>query len=206
MNMVFDFGGVVFNWQPKVLLRQVLPRHAPTEEAAQQLAVQLFQGFVPGSDWALFDLGQIEPDALALRIATRTGLTVAEVAAVISSIPPHLVPNPGTVSLMHDLRAAGHTLYYLSNMPASYADELERCHAFFDAFKAGVFSARVQQIKPNADIFATATARFGVDGKDTVFIDDVLHNIEAAQRHGWHGVHFQSVEQVRAELALRWPG
>ena len=204
MNMVFDFGGVVFNWQPKVLLQQVLPHHAPSDEAAQLLSARLFQGFAPGSDWSLFDLGQIEPDALASRIAARTGLAEAEVAAVITAIPPHLVPNPDTVALVHDLHAAGHTLFYLSNMPAPYADELERSHAFFDAFKAGVFSARVQQIKPNADIFVTATERFGVAGPDTVFIDDVLHNIEAAQRHGWHGVHFQSADQLRAELAQRW--
>jgi HAD superfamily hydrolase (TIGR01509 family) len=205
MNVVFDLGGVVFNWQPIVLLQQVLPQHAANEAAARQLAARLFQGFAPDADWALFDLGQIEPDALARRIATRTGLAVAEVAAVISAIPPHLVPNQTTVALMQDLRAAGHRLYYLSNMPASYADGLELRLALFALFTDGVFSARVHQIKPNADIFATATRRFGVDAAHTVFIDDVQHNIEAAQRHGWHGVLFQSAEQVRAELAQRWP-
>jgi putative hydrolase of the HAD superfamily len=205
MNVVFDFGGVVFNWQPNVLLRQVLPHHAPDEAAARQLAARLFQGFAPGSDWALFDLGQIAPDALACQIAARTGLRVPEVAAVIEAIPPHLVPNPDTVDLIRDLRASGHKLFYLSNMPSSYADELEQRHAFLNWFESGVFSARVQQIKPNADIFNTATERFGVAGADTVFIDDVLHNIDAAQLHGWHGIHFQSAAQVRAEMAHRWP-
>jgi putative hydrolase of the HAD superfamily len=109
------------------------------------------------------------------------------------------------VDLIRDLRASGHKLFYLSNMPASYADELEQRHAFLNWFESGVFSARVQQIKPNADIFNTATARFGVAGADTVFIDDVLHNIDAAQLHGWHGIHFQSAAQVRAEMAYRWP-
>jgi len=201
MNVVFDFGGVVFNWQPLVLVQQLLPRHAPDEVAARQLVGQLFQSFANGSDWSLFDLGQIAPDALAERIAARTGLPTADVMAVIHAIPPHLLPNPGTVALMHDLRGAGHRLFYLSNMPAPYADELERRHAFFDWFEAGVFSARVGQIKPNADIFSTASARFGVDGRETVFLDDVWPNIQAAQRHGWKGVHFQSPEQARAELA-----
>jgi len=204
MNVVFDLGGVVFNWQPRALLQQVLPQRAPDDATAQQLADRLFQGFGPGSDWSLFDLGLIQPDALALRIACRTGLLTAEVMAVIDAIPPHLVPNPATVALMHDLRNSGNQLFYLSNMPASYADQLEHGHAFFDWFCAGVFSARVHQIKPNADIFATATRRFGVQGPDTVFIDDVLHNVEAAQKHGWHGVQFRTAQQVRAELAHRW--
>jgi HAD superfamily hydrolase (TIGR01509 family) len=200
MNVVFDLGGVVFNWQPTVLLQQVLPQHATDEAAARQLAARLFQGFAPDADWALFDLGQIDPDALARRIATRTGLAVAEVAAVISAIPPHLVPNQATVALMQDLRAAGHMLYYLSNMPASYADGLELRHALFALFTDGVFSARVHQIKPNADIFETASRRFDAWGEGTVFIDDVAHNIDAARRHGWRAIRFESAEQVRAAL------
>lgn len=201
MNVVFDLGGVVLNWQPKVLLQQVLPQHARDAETAQLWVAAIFQGFVPGADWSLFDLGQIEPDALAQRIAQRTGLQVAEVAALIQAVPAHLAPNPETLGLMQDLKAAGHTLYYLSNMPAPYADELERRHPFFGWFKAGVFSGRVQQMKPHADIFATAAQLFGVDGESTVFIDDVWHNIEAAQRHGWHGVQFKTADQVREALA-----
>jgi FMN phosphatase YigB (HAD superfamily) len=126
MKLVFDFGGVVFNWQPLVLLPQVLPERAPDEAAAKKLATALFQGFAPDGDWALFDKGQIEPAALAQRIAARTGLQPAEVQAVIDAIPPHLAPHAPTVALMAELREQGHSLYYLSNMPASYADELER--------------------------------------------------------------------------------
>jgi len=60
----------------------------------------------------------------------------------------------------------------------------------------------VQQIKPLPDIFATAQARWPL--RDVpVFIDDVQHNIDAAQRHGWQGVRFESPEQVRAELVAR---
>ena len=44
--------------------------------------------------------------------------------------------------------------------------------------------------------------RLVVPGPDGAQLQAIL---EAAQRHGWHGVHFQSAEQVRAELAQRWP-
>lgn len=200
MKVVFDFGGVVFNWKPVVLLQQVLPARATDEVRAREWAAALFQGFAPGSDWALFDQGRIEPAALAQRIASRTGLDTAEVTAVIDAIPPHLVPDPGTVGLMDELRQQGHTLYFLSNMPAPYADELERLHGFISWFEAGLFSARVGQIKPNDDFFATAVSRFSTQGEPTVFIDDVAHNIEAAQRHGWQGVLFGSAAQARTDV------
>jgi HAD superfamily hydrolase (TIGR01509 family) len=201
MKFVFDFGGVVFNWKPLVLLQQVLPHHAVDEASARDCAAAIFQGFHPTSDWALFDQGGIEPEALAHRIATRTGLSPDEVRTVIEAIPPHLVPDAGTVALMDELRGQGHQIYFLSNMPAGYADELERSHHFFEWFEDGIFSARVGQIKPNADIFETAVRQFATAGVPTMFIDDVQHNIDAARLHGWQGIRFESAQQVRAALA-----
>ena len=201
MKFVFDFGGVVFNWKPLVLLQQVLPHRAVDEASARDCAAAIFQGFHPTSDWALFDQGGIEPEDLAHCIATRTGLTPDEVRTVIAAIPPHLVPDAGTVALMDELRGQGHQIYYLSNRPADYADELERSHHFFNWFEDGIFSARVGQIKPNANIFETAVRQFATAGVPTVFIDDVQHNIDAARPHGWQGIRFESAQQVRAALA-----
>jgi HAD superfamily hydrolase (TIGR01509 family) len=118
---------------------------------------------------------------------------------LIDSIPAHLLPMPGTVDLIHDLKAQGHRLYFLSNMPAGYAEHLVRENSFFSQFEEGIFSAHVQQIKPLSDIFATAQARWPLRGHP-VFIDDVQHNIDAAGRHGWQGVRFDTPEQVRAAL------
>ena len=200
MNIVFDFGGVVFNWQPPVLLRQALP-HLPLDDAAaRELAAQLFQGFAPASDWAEFDRGRIEPAALATRIARRTGLAPADVHAVIAAIPHHLAPQADTVALMRRLKRAGHRLFYLSNMPAPYADHLERSHEFFDLFDAGVFSARVQLIKPEAAIFHAAVQRFGVPPAELLFIDDVAHNVAAARALGWQGLLFESAAACEAAL------
>ena len=40
----------------------------PDEASARHWAGQIFQTFAPEADWALFDLGRIEPEALAQRI------------------------------------------------------------------------------------------------------------------------------------------
>jgi HAD superfamily hydrolase (TIGR01509 family) len=73
---------------------------------------------------------------------------------------------------------------------------------FFSQFDDGIFSSHVQQIKPKADIFATAQARWPLRGQP-VFIDDVQHNIDAAEQHGWQAIRFETPEQVRAQLVLR---
>ncbi|MCR5885533.1 hypothetical protein LRS03_22805 [Rhizobacter sp. J219] len=42
-HVVFDFGGVVFQWRPKELLKRTLPHRAVDEAAAQQLVLDFFR-------------------------------------------------------------------------------------------------------------------------------------------------------------------
>ena len=200
MNFVFDLNGVVFRWQPLALLQRTLPHHATDDASAGELAAMLFQGFAAGSDGAEFDLGHVDAGALAERIARRTGLAAADVLAVVHAIPPHLEPQADTVALMRRLKLTGHHLFYLSNMPAAYADILERSHDLFAWFDDGVFSARVQMIKPQPAIFHEAARRFGVAPAELFFIDDVAHNVEAARALGWQGVHFRGAAACEAAL------
>jgi putative hydrolase of the HAD superfamily len=198
MNVVFDFGGVLLRWVPHEVVSQVLPARTPSAEAAHALVADFFQNFT--GDWQAFDRGTIEPDPLARRIAERTGLALDEAQAVIDAIPHALVPVPGTVALLERLHAAGRPLYYLSNMPAPFADHLEANRPFMGLFRQGVFSARVKLVKPERAIFDHAVAAFGIDPANSLFIDDFEHNVEAARAAGWQALHFSTPEQCAADL------
>jgi len=199
-GVVWDFGGVMFRWQPLDLLRQVLPQRAPDETGARAAAALVFQGFVPGSDWALFDQGQVGPTELAERIARRCGWQAHEVRRLIDAIPPHLEPQAGTVALLQALHAAQRRVFYLSNMPHPYADELEQRHAFFRCFSDGIFSSRVGLIKPQREIFELAQQRFSIEPARSVFIDDHPANVAAARGLGWQAIHFQDATQCGRAL------
>jgi putative hydrolase of the HAD superfamily len=201
--VVFDFGGVLFNWQPPVLIQSVLPHLARNDEEALALAQRVFQSFVPGSEWSEFDRGVLQAQEVCERIAARTGLSAGDVRSLMEAIPPHLVPMHDTVNWLEDLSAAGTRLHFLSNMPRPYAEFLQRSHAFLGHFQSGVFSCDVQQVKPNADIFRTAAQRIGLAPDQMVFIDDHPRNIETARALGWRAVQFVSAAQCRAELAER---
>jgi putative hydrolase of the HAD superfamily len=198
MNIVFDFAGVLFHWQPHEFIARLLPQHAPTEAAARALVIEFFEGF--GGGWAEFDRGTIESAPLAEIIAKRTGLGVDEARKVIDAIPHELQPIEATVALLHRLHERGHALYFLSNMPAPYADHLEAAHDFIGLFRAGVFSARARLIKPEPEIFAHALEEFGIHAADTLFIDDLLPNVDAARLAGWQAMQFQSPAQCAADL------
>ncbi len=195
--VVFDFGGVLFRWQPLVLIQQVLPHLAASDEQARDLAGQVFQSFVPGSDWAEFDRGSLPWDEVRDRITRRTGLAADDVHSLMSAIPPHLEAVQGSVAWLEALAAAGTPLYFLSNMPAPYAEHLQREHAFLRHFADGVFSCHVGQVKPNEDIFHTAQAQFGIDPAQTLFLDDNAHNIAAARALGWQAFMFEQAAQCQ---------
>jgi putative hydrolase of the HAD superfamily len=201
MNLVFDFGGVLFRWQPHEIVAAALPESAPTRVAADRLVLDIFQGY--GGDWGEFDRGVLAPAELAERIARRTGLGVAQARAVIDAVPAALTPIAATVELVQRLHARGHALYFLSNMPEPYARHLEATHHFLRLFRHGVFSARVKMIKPEAAIFAHAAEAFGIAPSHSLFIDDMARNVAAARAAGWQAFHFENPMQCEAELSRR---
>ena len=75
MNIVFDFGSVLFDWQPHVFLARMLPERALDTRTAHALVADFFQGC--GGDWSEFDRGTLEPEALAQAISLRTGRPAA---------------------------------------------------------------------------------------------------------------------------------
>ncbi|MEY8879533.1 MAG: HAD family hydrolase [Leptothrix sp. (in: b-proteobacteria)] len=201
MKIVFDFGGVLFNWQPPRLLRREIPHVAHDEASATHWVQHFFQAYE--GDWGEFDRGMVEVPELVARIAGRTGLTPHEVQRVVDGVPRELQPIADTVTLLRRLRDDGRALYFLSNMPAPYADHLERAHDFVGWFHDGVFSARVKLSKPDPAIFDLAAERFGADPAGLVFIDDHLPNIEAASARGWQAIHFTGAAQAESELRAR---
>ena len=202
LTPVFDFGGVLFDWHPPALLQRELPQRAHDAASAAHWVQQVFQGY--GGDWGEFDRGTVDMAELVPRIARRTGLAEHEVQAIVDGVPRELQPLPGSVALLRRLRDAGAPLYFLSNMPAPYADHLEAAHDFVGWFRDGVFSARVQAVKPERAIFDLAAARFGIAPAELLFFDDVPANVQAAQAAGWQAVHFTGVDA--AEAALRAHG
>lgn len=198
MTIVWDFGGVLFTWRPPELVKRELPHRA---DEAERWVREIFQGYE--GDWAEFDRGTLEVPPLVQRIAARTGLTQAEVQAVVDGVPRELQPIADSVSLLRRLRDAGRRQVFLSNMPAPYADHLEAEHGFLSWFDDGLFSARVKAIKPEPEIFAMAAERFGVPPAELLFFDDMRANVLAARAAGWQAELFTDAATAEKDLRAR---
>lgn len=206
-SVVFDFGAVLFTWQPGVLITTHFPEHAATPEKAAQLAQAVFGH----TDWHNFDRGVLSAETVSQRTAARLGLHEPALLALVEGIADHLHPMQDSLALLEELRELRQQkpalrLYFLSNMPTPYARVLERKHAFLNWFDGGIFSGDVRHIKPEAEIYQLLEARYTLEPAHTLFIDDLANNVACAETRGWRGIRFESAAQLRAELLVLLPG
>lgn len=92
-------------------------------------------------------------------------------------------PNAPMWDLVEKLQAE-FPLYLLSNTNCLHHDYLLREYAVFGKFADGVYSYRAKLAKPDRAIFELAIRQFGVDPQNTIYLDDLTANVEAARGSG----------------------
>jgi putative hydrolase of the HAD superfamily len=191
-NVIFDLGGVVLDWNPDA----IVSRFQPVPELQASLKAALFGH----ADWRHFDRGTLSESELIDRLQSRIGGARQKSAAILDGVRDSLVEKPETVELIRALQGRGTPLYCLSNMPASVYTHLRERHNFWDAFSGIVISGEVQMMKPEPEVFRHLLATFNLRPEESVFVDDLLANIESARQVGLHTVWFKDAAQCRREL------
>jgi len=88
----------------------------------------------------------------------------------------------------------------LSNAWDDLRQTLEQRFGILHLFDEIIVSAEERLAKPNPLIFHVALQRLGVRPAEAIFIDDMLHNVEAARSVGMAAVHYQNAPQAIAAV------
>ena len=72
--------------------------------------------------------------------------------------------------------------------------------SFFSELEGIVVSGEEKMIKPNKEIYLLLLDRYKLKAENSIFIDDNLENILAAQKIGFHTVHFSGDLNLEHEL------
>jgi 2-haloacid dehalogenase len=190
--VVFDLGGVLIDWNPRHLYRQLFDDEAEMEH---------FLATVCTLEWHVaHDLGESTADScaeLARRHPEHAPMITAWAERSEDMIGGAI---DGTVAILEDLLDAGVPCYVLSNMePETFPVRRERFE-FIDRFHGHVISGLEGLVKPDPRIFRRLLRRFDLQPTRTVFIDDSAVNVEAATELGIRAIHFSSPERLRADL------
>lgn len=190
---VFDFGGVLVDWNPRYLYRKLF--------GGDEAAVEDFLATVCTMDWHFkHDAGRPMAEGVAELVALHPDK--ADLIRAFDSRWREMFRGQidGTVAILHTLKAAGVPLYGLTNYASEKFDELHEYVDFLPLFDDILVSGKVGLIKPDPAIFQLMLSRFGLEPSSTVFIDDHPANIEAAAEMGIKAVHFRGPEDLAGDL------
>ncbi|WGL53258.1 HAD family phosphatase [Nocardioides sp. BP30] len=193
VGVVFDFGGVLIDWDPE----PAVAAGVGPEEARRFFAEFDFGSWNHAQDagrsWddALLELEATHPHFLAHGRAYRANFDHALRGEV-----------PGTAQVLRDLHTAGVPLLGLTN----WSDELFHGFApqrfdFLALFEDIVVSGTEGLAKPDPAIYRLAVERIGLPAGQLVFIDDRAENVATARALGMHGIVFTDAETLRTALA-----
>lgn len=191
--VIFDFGGVLVDWNPRHLYRKLF--------GDDEAGMERFLAEVTTNEWNLQqDAGR--PWTEAIRLLTAEYPQHAELIAAYHERWPETLKGPidDSIAILHDLKQAGHPLYGLTNWSHETFPFARDRYEFFGWFDGIVVSGAEGTIKPDPKLYETLLERYDIDPQTAVFIDDNKVNVDAAEKLGIHGIHFHSPTQLRAEL------
>ena len=192
-NILFDFGGVVVDFNPRnFLMDRFMNKHA--EEVVYDLTFG-------SQEWLDLDRGVItreEANRLMMENAAHVNREF-EVRTVIEEWASMLRTKKTTVRTMKELKAGGYHLFYLTNIPTDIMDEL-RQRDWFALFDGGVASCDVHLCKPEPEIYTTLMRRYGLAYDESIFVDDSKTNAQAAYNLGITGILYKNPKSFQRAL------
>lgn len=191
-NVIFDFGGVLVRWRPQEIIESFYQ-----DERLRRLVQETVFGH---PDWTEWDRGGLSDEAAVSRFSARMRRPVEEMRALMEHARQSLDAMHDSHDIVRSLAERGVPLYGLSNMSRSTFAHLKDRDAVFAHFRGIVISADIELVKPDPRIFAHICREFGLIPAETVFIDDLLPNIEAARALGFRTIHFTDAAQCASEL------
>lgn len=190
--VVFDLGGVLVDWNPRYLYRQLFD---------DTTAMERFLSDVCSPEWnERQDAGRPWREGVAELIACHPDQ--AEMIAAYHERWPETLRGEmaETVELLKELKELGLRLYALTNWSAETFPVARRRFAFLGWFDGIVVSGEEGVIKPDPAIFQRLSTRYDIAPSHAVFIDDSPRNVDAAASLGFHALRFVESGALRQDL------
>ncbi|MFT4850415.1 MAG: 2-haloacid dehalogenase [Sediminicola sp.] len=191
-NIIFDFGGVLVDWNPRYLFKDIFNDDEKMEH---------FLGNICTENW------NIQQDA---------GRTLADGTKILQEQFPEdsemiqqfydgwevMLKDEITenTKLLNKFDRKKFRLWGLTNWSSeTFPIALERFD-FFKEFEGIVVSGDEKMIKPNDDIYLLLLERYSLKAEESIFIDDNYKNIVAANKLGFQTIHFTELVNLEKRL------
>ncbi|MFN0314807.1 MAG: HAD family hydrolase [Burkholderiales bacterium] len=191
-TIIFDLGGVLVDWNPRHLYKEVFRDDARMESFLAEACTH---------EWIReMDAGKSFEQAVRERIqrfpryAMPLGLWRTSWAKTIRG------PIEESVTALNELAQGKRRLVALTNWSAETFPYARQRFDFLSLFEDILVSGEHGLAKPDHAIFRLACERWNIRPQESLFIDDSAANIQAARDLGFECIHFLGPSALVASL------
>jgi len=192
-TIVFDLGGVLVDWNPDYVYREIFPDEKERKWFYQNICTP---------DW------NEEQDA-GRSLQEATELLVAKFPEHEDNIRIYYKrweemlggPIPDTVEILRHLKFnTDKKLYALTNWSHETFPVALQKYDFLHWFDGRIVSGEEKTRKPFVDIYKKLIDRFNIDPSKAIYVDDNERNLFPAKALGFTSIHFKNPQQFKKAL------
>jgi len=192
-NIIFDLGGVLIDWNPDYMYKKIIPDVEYRN---------WFLNTICTLDWNEKQDGGRTIEQATNELITQYPEHKENVLAYYDRWEEMLNGAIiGTVDLFKVLKKNKRLkIYALTNWSAETFPRALEIFDFLHWFDGRIVSGEENIRKPHREIYELIVNRFSLNKEETIFIDDNLRNISAAEEFGIKSIHFKSPELLKSSL------
>lgn len=192
-TIIFDLGGVLIDWNPLYVFDKMFDNEEKKKHFFENICT---------SDW-----NEKQDAGRSLKEATEELIIKhpewKEYIEAYYGRWEEMLGGPihETVEIFRQLKQSGnYKLYALTNWSAETFPVALARYEFLHWFDGRVVSGEEKMRKPFPEFYQLILDRFQLTPQDTLFIDDNVRNVKAAEEVGLRTIVFQSPQQLRVDL------
>ncbi|HCM33253.1 MULTISPECIES: HAD family hydrolase [Chryseobacterium] len=193
-NIIFDFGGVLMDWNPRYFFKDYFKDDEKMEYFLENIAQD---------EWNIEqDRGRTLAEGTEIQVK-KFPEWEKEIRAYYDNWTVMLKSDiPQNVEVLRKLKNTDYHLFGLTNWSAETFPYALENYDFFQIFDGKiVVSGTEKLIKPDPKIWYVLLERYNIQAGESVFIDDNPKNIEMAQSLGFETIQVTPETNLEQELA-----
>ena len=188
-NIIFDVGNVLVRWEPLEVIQSVFPHVNPSD---------FYQKMRP--IWLEFNLGKFSEEEAIKRYEQFFGISQENLTDLMRELKYHQKPLHGSIELLDKLQHYSVNLFSITDNVKEIMEYHKTNSAFPKYFKDIIVSADLGILKPDPKIYIHLLKKHNLKACESVFIDDLMANVEGAIKVGMQA--FQFTDPVSCEQKL----
>lgn len=193
-TVVFDFGGVLIDWNPRYLYRNIFEEEQEMEWFLKNVCTPEWNTLQDEG----FTFSEIIPPL------EKQYPAYSDKIKIYQTRWPEMVRGEisESIKILREIQSKNFQVYGLTNWGTETFPIVFEQFEFLRRLDGIVVSGDEKLVKPDPRLFEILIKKFALKPESSVFIDDNIKNIQSAKEIGFEAIHFVSPENLRNDLQL----